>query len=85
MAYQVSGNYEARDDRMATYQEVVKKLIQKFEQIYVKLIARDLNSQADALARLATPEGPAEMKDVTITKLTHPSNCYPLVAKRKTG
>lgn len=71
---QVSGDYKARDGRMATYQEIVKKLIQRFEQVYVKLIPRDSNSQADALAHLATSEGPVEIKDVTITKLSHPSH-----------
>lgn len=80
VAYQVSGEYEAQDDRMETYQEIVKKLIQKFEQIHAKFVPRDSNSQADVLAHLATSEGSAGMKDVTITKLAHPSNHYPLVA-----
>lgn len=79
VAYQVSGEYEARDDLMIAYQEVVKKLLKKFEQIHVKLVLRNSNSQADALARLATSEGPTEMKDVTITKFTHPSTSYSLV------
>lgn len=36
-------------------------------------------SQVDSLARLATMEGPVDMREVTITKLTLPSTNYSLV------
>lgn len=65
---------------MAAYQEVVKKLIVKFEQVHVKLVPRDLNAQADSLARLATSVRSAKMKEVTITQLPNPSTSYLLVA-----
>lgn len=47
--------------------------------MHVKLGPRNVNTQADALARLANFEGPTAMKDVTIKKLSHPSTSYSLV------
>lgn len=64
---------------MTAYQELVRELLEWFEQVHVKLVPRNSNSQADALARLVTSEGPIEMKDMTITKLSHPSTSYSLV------
>lgn len=46
---QVSGEYEARDNRIMAYQVVIRILLQNFEQVYVELILRISNAQADAL------------------------------------
>lgn len=79
IACQVSSEYEARDDRMTAYQNIIGNLLEKFEQVYVKLISRSENLQANSLARLATTEGLTNMTEVTITKLTLPSTSYSLV------
>lgn len=75
----ISGDYKARDGRMAAYQEVIKRLLEKFEQVHVKLVPRDSNAHVDSLARLATSEGPIKMKEVTITRLPNPLTSYSLV------
>lgn len=80
VTYQVSGEYEAQDDRMMAYQEVVRLLLKIFEQIHAKLVPQNSNSQADALAQLVTSEGPTDMKEVTLTKLNHQSTSYSLIA-----
>lgn len=65
---------------MIAYQEVVRNLLENFEQVCVELIPRNSNSQADALARLVTSEHPAEMKEVIITRLTRPLTVHSLIA-----
>lgn len=70
---------------MVAYQEVVKKPMEKFEQVHVKLVPRDSNIQTDSLARLVTSEGLAKMKEVTITPLPNPSTSYSLVAALGSG
>lgn len=60
--------------------EVIAKLLEKFTQVHVKLIPRDLNSRVDALAQLAASEGLTEMEEVTITRILNPSTTYSLVA-----
>ena len=51
---QISGEFQARDGRMATCLERVKAELQKFSRHEVKHIDREDNSNADALAKLAT-------------------------------
>ena len=51
---QISGEFQARDDRMAAYLENVKVELQNFSRHEVKHIDREDNSNADALAKLAT-------------------------------
>ncbi|KAK3034730.1 hypothetical protein RJ639_032683 [Escallonia herrerae] len=50
------GDYEARDERMAQYLELVKTLAMKFNNFAIHQIPRDQNTQADALSRLASAE-----------------------------
>ncbi|KAJ8618285.1 hypothetical protein MRB53_014471 [Persea americana] len=51
---QLSGDYQARDDRMAAYLAHVKELLSQFERVEVQQIGREFNSYADALASLAS-------------------------------
>ena len=51
---QISGDYEAKDDRMAKYQELVRKEINKFEVVRIEQIGRAENSRADELADFAS-------------------------------
>ncbi|XP_028076941.1 uncharacterized protein LOC114278991 [Camellia sinensis] len=50
---QVSGEYKARDERMAKYQALVRAEIKKFDAIRVEQINREENNTADELAGLA--------------------------------
>ncbi|XP_028100374.1 uncharacterized protein LOC114299736 [Camellia sinensis] len=50
---QVSGEYEARDERMAKYQMLVRLEIKKFAAIRMEQINREENNAADELAGLA--------------------------------
>ncbi|XP_028124264.1 uncharacterized protein LOC114321279 [Camellia sinensis] len=51
---QVSREYEAKDDRMAKYQTLVREQIKKFQAIKVQQISREDNTGADKLACLAS-------------------------------
>ncbi|XP_028094673.1 uncharacterized protein LOC114294718 [Camellia sinensis] len=53
---QVSGEYEARDERMAKYQALVREEIKKFPAIRVEQINREENNSADELAGLASTQ-----------------------------
>ena len=60
---QISGNYEAKDERMAKYQELVRKENLKFEVVRIEQIGRDENYRVDELA------GFASMADTSILHL----------------
>ena len=47
---QISSDYEAKDDRMAKYQELVRIEIKKFEVVRIEQIGREENSRADEQA-----------------------------------
>ncbi|XP_028085065.1 uncharacterized protein LOC114286167 [Camellia sinensis] len=53
---QVSGEYEAKDERMAKYQALVRAEIKKFVAIRMEQIDHEENSAADELARLASAQ-----------------------------
>ncbi|KAK3022624.1 hypothetical protein RJ639_045775 [Escallonia herrerae] len=52
----VFGDYEARDERMAQYLNLVKTSAVKFLNFTIRQIPRDQNTQADTLSRLASAE-----------------------------
>ena len=51
---QIEDTYEAKSEKMALYLQKVRDLLKKFVLVQVKYIPRTENSQADALAKLAT-------------------------------
>ncbi|XP_028071753.1 uncharacterized protein LOC114274082 [Camellia sinensis] len=53
---QVSGEYEAKDERMAKYQALVRAEIKKFASIKVEQINREENNTVDELADLASTQ-----------------------------
>ena len=53
---QVSGEYEAKDERMAKYQALVRAEIKKFAAIRLEQIDHEENSAADELAGLASAQ-----------------------------
>ena len=54
MVNQVWGEYQARGTKMAAYLAKVKGELSEFEYSFVEQIPHEQNSNADALARLAT-------------------------------
>ena len=55
---QVSGQYEAKKERMAQYLALVKEEMKHFEGCVITRIERGKNLRADALAKMASnPEG----------------------------
>lgn len=54
---QVQGEYLAKDDSMIQYLAVAQRLIKKIKNCKLTQIAREQNSQADALARIRSRYG----------------------------
>ena len=53
---QVKGDYEAKEERIQKYLKIVKRLSQHFGSLDFVQIPRAKNSEADFLARLASPD-----------------------------
>ncbi|GMQ10117.1 hypothetical protein CsSME_00053247 [Camellia sinensis var. sinensis] len=51
---QISGDYEAKDDKMAKYQELVRNEIIKFKVVRIEQTGQEENSKADELASFAS-------------------------------
>jgi ribonuclease HI len=54
VANQISGEYQAKDERMSAYLTIAWSLLAEFDSIHVAQIGREHNSYADILAKLAT-------------------------------
>ena len=54
VANQISGEYQAKDERMSAYLTIAQSLLAEFDSIHVAQIGREHNSYADILAKLAT-------------------------------
>jgi ribonuclease HI len=74
VAYQISGEYQARDERMISYLQAVKVALSKFEFTQVEQIGREYNSHADILAKLATAMETDMQRTVTVEVLNSPSS-----------
>ena len=48
---QLSRSFEVKDSRMRSYRDTIKSLLTEFKFMEIKAIKRELNSQADALAK----------------------------------
>lgn len=70
---QVVGIYEAKDDRMAKYQALVREHIKQFQAIRVQQIGREENSRADELAGLASMVDSTSPNPLLIEFLPRPS------------
>jgi hypothetical protein len=73
VANQISGEYQARDDRMAAYLTVAQTLLAEFDSTHVAQIGREHNSHADILAKLATALESNIQRTVCIETLDQPS------------
>ena len=70
----ISGEYQARDERMSAYLLAVKSLLSRFEFTQVEQIGREHNSHADILAKLAIALETDLQRTVTIEILDSPSS-----------
>uniref|UniRef100_A0A2N9G0X2 RNA-directed DNA polymerase n=1 Tax=Fagus sylvatica TaxID=28930 RepID=A0A2N9G0X2_FAGSY len=73
VANQISGEYQARDDRMSAYLTVARTLLSEFDSTHVAQIGREHNSHADVLAKLATALESDMQRTVCIETLEQPS------------
>jgi ribonuclease HI len=73
VANQISGEYQARDDRMSAYLTIARTLLSEFDSTHVAQIGREHNSHADILARLATALESDLQRTVCIETLDQPS------------
>ncbi|KAL5548629.1 hypothetical protein UlMin_003860 [Ulmus minor] len=70
---QINSEYWAKGEKMALYLEKAKELLGKFDAITITKVPRNENSNADALARLATGLEDSLLKTVPIEILEEPS------------
>uniref|UniRef100_A0A2N9F5S6 Uncharacterized protein n=1 Tax=Fagus sylvatica TaxID=28930 RepID=A0A2N9F5S6_FAGSY len=73
VANQISGEYQARDERMEAYLTIARSLLSKFDSVQVAQIEREHNSHADILAKLATALETDKQRTVCIETLDQPS------------
>ncbi|XP_076946053.1 uncharacterized protein LOC143617346 [Bidens hawaiensis] len=73
IAGQINGNYEAKNDVMASYLSQAKDLIRQFSSFNVIHIKRSENKSADALSKLASTNFEHVAKDIRVEVLDHPS------------
>ena len=73
VANQISGEYQARDERMSAYLLVARSLLAEFESIHVAQISREHNSHADILAKLATALELDMQRTICVETLDRPS------------
>ncbi|XXG90553.1 hypothetical protein AAC387_Pa12g2289 [Persea americana] len=70
---QLSGDYQARDDRMAAYLAHTKELLSQFEMTEIRQVGRESNSHANALASLASAVEASNRRTVEVETLREPS------------
>ncbi|XXG77288.1 hypothetical protein AAC387_Pa08g1468 [Persea americana] len=70
---QLSGDYQARDDKMAAYLAHTKELFSQFEKAEIRQVGRESNSHADALASLASAVEAGNRRTVEVKTLREPS------------
>ncbi|KAL5547002.1 hypothetical protein UlMin_006689 [Ulmus minor] len=70
---QVNSEYQAKGEKMASYLEKAKELLGQFDIVTITQIPRTENTNADALARLATGLEDSLLKTVPLEILDEPS------------
>ena len=70
---QIEDTYEAKSGRMILYLQKVRDLLKKFVQVQVRHVPRAENSQADALAKLATTLQEDLSRSTPVEYLAEPS------------
>ncbi|XP_048611618.1 uncharacterized protein Mb2253c-like [Brassica napus] len=80
VANQYSGEYKARDERMDAYLKLIQDLSQDFNHFALTRIPRSENTQADALAALASSSDSGLRRVIPVEFIEHPSIGPPVVA-----
>ena len=80
VASQYSGEYEARDERIYAYLNLVQVLAHNFDHFALTRIPRSENAQADALAALASSSDPDLKRIIPVEFVEHPSIGPPVIA-----
>ena len=70
---QIEDSYEARGEKMILYLKKVRELLKKFVQVQVRYVPRAENSQANALAKLATASQEDLDRRIPVEHLAEPS------------
>ncbi|XP_030941748.1 uncharacterized protein LOC115966716 [Quercus lobata] len=70
---QISGEYEAKEERMQKYLKLTRQLTQEFDTVEFVLIPRSQNVGADEVSKLASSEEGKASTDMTIEIQKHPS------------
>jgi ribonuclease HI len=73
VANQISGEYQARDERISAYLLVTRSLLAEFESTQVTQIGREHNSHANILAKLATALESDMQRIICVVTLDRPS------------
>lgn len=73
VANQISGEYQARDERMSIYLLIVQSLLTEFKSTTVEQIGREHNSHANILAKLATALESEVQRNISVETLERPS------------
>ncbi|KAL2455403.1 Uncharacterized protein Adt_21650 [Abeliophyllum distichum] len=68
---QINKYYQAKDERMAFYSQIVEQELKSFVIVEVKQIPRTQNSLADTLAQLATNECIEELENIPIRRISN--------------
>ncbi|KAH7849750.1 hypothetical protein Vadar_022440 [Vaccinium darrowii] len=74
---QVNGEYEAKEESMGKYLNLVKKLAKSFEKFSISQVPQEENLEADKLARLASAKDELIPGDVMMQHLENPSIVKP--------
>ncbi|XXG42686.1 hypothetical protein AAC387_Pa01g2905 [Persea americana] len=70
---QLSGDYQAWDDRMEAYLAHTKDLLSQFKRTEIRQVGRESNSHADALPNLASAVEAGNRRTIEVETLREPS------------
>ncbi|XP_031286961.1 uncharacterized protein LOC116145643 [Pistacia vera] len=77
IVHQITGEYQAKEDRMESYIQHVKSKLEQFKSCTILQIPREKNSMADALACLASTLSQEKIDSIPIKFLPSPSILAP--------
>ena len=73
--YQINGDFDAKDPKMAAYRNVVLKMSARFEGLEFHHVARERNQAADVLARIGAKRDPVPA-NIFLERLFKPSGVW---------
>ena len=77
VVYQVTSQYQAKEERMVSYLQLVSTLLSNFLHWNITQIPRTKNANADILVKLASSAISDVLKSVPVKYLEHPSIVIP--------